>query len=270
MEKIKFGLKLWSTNSNLLKEAKELIENDNFQYIELTPVPNTEVTPFLETEVPYVIHITTERHGLNIADKERKEFNLKTINNCIKWADKLKAGYLILHPGFGLIDTTIEFLNRIDDKRILIENMPKVGLNDENMIGYTPVQIKKLIGERFGFCLDLNHAIKAAVSLSMQYKEFIEEFLKLKPKMFHISDGKLDNEKDEHLHIGEGYYDFEFLMRCVEGAKSKYVTLETPRIKSNSFEEDLRNLDELKQMTGIIKNPDYKSLLDRVPTLIEE
>ena len=94
----------------------------------------------------------------------------------------------------------------------------------------------------------MNHAIKAAVSLGRAYKEFIEEFLKSKPNMFHISDGKLDNEKDEHLHIGEGDYNFEFLMGCVKRNKSKDVTLETPRTKLNSFEEDLKNLERLEAM----------------------
>ena len=246
--KIKIGLKLWSTNSNVLNEAKELIERGLFQYIELMPIPKTEILPFLDQlyNVPYIIHITTEKHGVNIADKNKEEYNLKTIDNCITWADKLNANYLILHPGFGLIDNAIEFLNKIDDKRILIENMPKVGLNDENMIGYTPEQIENLVGDKFGLCLDLNHAIKAAVSLKRPYKEFIEEFLKLKPKMFHIADGKLNSEKDEHLNIGEGDYDFEFLMSCVKDAKSKCVTLETPRTKLNSLEEDLNNLEKLK------------------------
>ena len=242
---ISFGLKLYSTNSDLLNKAKVLIENNTFQYIELTPIPDTEITPFLEAAVPYVIHITTERHGVNIADNKKKEFNIKTIGNCIEWADKLNAKYLILHPGFGLVDDAIEFLNDIKDRRILIENMPKVGLNGESMIGYTPEQIKKLIDNKFGLCLDLNHAIKAAVSLRRHYKNFIKEFLKLKPKLVHISDGKLNNEKDEHFNIGEGDYDFEFLMSCVKRSESKYVTLETPRTKLNSFDEDLKNLERL-------------------------
>jgi len=244
MWRIKFGLKLWSTNSNLLKEAKELIKRGLFQYIELMPIPKTEILPFLDQlyNVPYIIHITTEKHGVNVADKNKEGYNLKTIYNCIEWADKLNAKYLIIHPGFGLIDNTIKFLNKIEDKRVLIENMPKVGLNNERMIGYTPDQIKELIDNKFGLCLDLNHAIKAAESLNKEYKEFIEEFLKLKPKMFHISDGKLDNEKDEHLHIGEGDYDFEFLVKCVKRNEFKYVTLETPRTKLNSFDEDLKNL----------------------------
>jgi deoxyribonuclease-4 len=245
MKKIKYGLKLWSTNSNLLEKAKELVERQIFQYIELTPIPNTEITPFLDYNLPYIIHITTERYGVNIADKKKKPFNLREINNCIEWADKLDAKYLILHPGFDRIENTIEFLSDIYDRRFLIENMPKVGLNGENMIGYTPEQIKNLIANKFGLCLDLNHAIKAAVSSGKPYKEFIEEFLMLKPMMFHIADGKQNIEKDEHFDIGEGDYDFEFLMGCIKRNKFKHVTLETPRNNPNSFAEDLKNLERL-------------------------
>jgi deoxyribonuclease-4 len=250
MSEIKIGLKLWSTNSNVLNEAKELIERGLFQYIELMPIPKTEILPFLDQlyDIPYIIHITTEKHGVNIADKNKEEYNLKTIDNCITWADKLNAKYLVLHPGFGLIDNVIKFLEKMDDKRILIENMPKVGLNNEKMIGCTPEQIKGLMDNKFGLCLDLNHAIKAAVSLKRLYKEFVQEFLKLKPKMFHISDGKLNNEKDEHLNIGEGDYDFEFLMSCVKINILTYVTLETPRLNQETLEDDIRNINALKKI----------------------
>ena len=42
--------------------------------------------------------------------------------------------------------------------------------------------------------------------------------------MFHISDGNLCNEKDEHLALGDGNYDFGGLMNCVKKSKSTYVT----------------------------------------------
>ena len=244
MTKIKFGLKLWSNQKDLLKAAIDLIENKVFDYIELSVVPNTNIDPF-KYDFLYVIHTPHEKFGVNIGDPEKKEYNWNMINESIDWADKLNARNIILHAGYGSMNAAKRLLEEVDDNRVLIENMPKVGLNDEKMIGYTPEQIKKLLGKRFGLCLDLNHAIKAAVSLKKPYKEFIKEFLKLKPKMFHISDGKLNNEKDEHLNIGEGDYDFEFLMSCIKKAKSKYVTLETPRTELNSFNEDLKNLEKL-------------------------
>ena len=64
-----FGLKLWSINQSMLPQAEQLILDDIFQYIELTPIPGTELDAFLSYNLPYTIHITTEDHGLNIAER---------------------------------------------------------------------------------------------------------------------------------------------------------------------------------------------------------
>jgi deoxyribonuclease-4 len=247
-----FGLKLWSTNADVIDKASALVNNDIFQYIELTPIPNTEIAPFLKHDIPYVIHITTERHGLNIADKCKWDLNIQVIDECIAWADKLGAQYLVLHPGFGDIDNALEFLEIIEDDRILIENMPKIGLSDEQMVGYSPKQIESLMGSKFGFCLDLNHAAKAAVSLGLDYKDYILEFMELNPCYFHIADGRLDYEKDEHLAIGEGEYDFEFLTSLFY-FKNNMLTMETPRGNINSFSEDLTNVEKVLQYISGMK-----------------
>ena len=154
---------------------------------------------------------------------------------------------MILHPGFGNIEHAVEFLQEINDERILIENMPMIGLGDENLIGHNPDQIKMLIDNKFGFCLDLNHAVKAAISQNMPYQQLIDQFIKLGPKVLHIADGMLDQEKDEHLDIGKGEYDFKFLMNSVLKSRAKYLTLETPKTSPNS---DLENLDKLKRIVG--------------------
>ena len=242
---IKYGLKLWSKNYHSLGEAKKLIESGILHYIELMVIPDSDIFPFYKVNLPYIIHIPHEGFGFNLADKKREKFNFKMISQSITWADKLSAKCLILHTGFGEIETALNFLEKVNDKRILIENEPKVGVNDEKMIGYTPGQVKVLAREKFGFCLDFGHAVKAALSLKLDYKEYVKSFLDLKPKVFHISDGALSLEKDEHLNIGEGEYDFEFLLNCIEGSESGLVTLETPKKNLNSFDEDLENIKKL-------------------------
>ncbi|MEA3229845.1 MAG: TIM barrel protein [archaeon] len=138
-------------------------------------------------------------------------------------------------------------LHEIADDRLLIENVPKVGLNDEPMIGYSPAQIEELIGGGdSGLCLDLNHAAKAAVSLGVDYREYVQGFSVFDPTMFHISDGKLDTEKDEHLPIGKGDYDFNYLLHCVLSSASGLVTVETPRMHKGSLGEDIQNVLTLK------------------------
>ena len=179
------------------------------------------------------------------------------INESIAWADQINAKHLMLHAGHGSMQHATDLLRGLSDSRLLIENVPKVGLNDEPMIGYSPAQIEELIGDGDrGLCLDLNHAAKAAVSLGVDYKEYVRDFLVFDPKMFHISDGTLDNEKDEHLNIGEGDYDFDYLLRCVLSSASGLVTVETPRRYQGSLGEDLRNVLVLKDILSKTKS-DY-------------
>lgn len=252
MEDIKFGLKLWSTNKELFLEAEALIKQGAFHYIELLVVPGTDISPFLRLKVPYIIHAAHEHWNVNIADDNKEKQSQEVIQNAIQWANKLKAMYIVLHPGFGNISVAKKFLSKISDSRILIENMPKLGMNGEFMIGINKEELNILKGDIFGFCLDLNHAMKAANSLKIQYKEYILELLQLNPNIFHISDGILSREDDDHLNIGKGEYDMDFLSSCIKKNRNKYVTLETPRENKDSLKEALE--DSIKLQPFFLSN----------------
>jgi len=248
---MKFGLKLWSINTDLIDQAVHLIDEKVFDYIELMVIPDSEIKPFL-IDVPYIIHIPHEKFGVNIGDPAAKECSLQKINESIVWADLLNAKHLILHAGHGSMQHATDLLCGLSDSRLLIENMPKVGLGGEAMIGYSPAQIEELIRDSdMGLCLDFGHAVKAAVSLGVDYKEYVKGFMGLEPRVFHVSDGTLSGERDEHLGIGEGEYDFGFLMGCVEGSGAKMVTMETSR-EEKSLDEDMENLSVLKNMSRLI------------------
>lgn len=243
---MKFGLKLWSRNSDLIGEAIHLIDRKIFDYIELFVVPGTSIDPF-KVDVPFIIHIPHQEFGVNIGDGSKKKYNLQKIRESISWADKLDAEYLILHAGDGSMQDAKDLLREITDTRMLIENMPKVGLNGEKMIGFSNDQINELIGNSdMGLCLDFGHAVKASLSLGLEYKEYIRGFLRLKPKVFHMTDGRLSKKMDEHLNIGEGDYDFGYFLDCVRKNKSRLMTVETPRSNSRSLQEDVRNVELLK------------------------
>lgn len=80
-------------------------------------------------------------------------------------------------------------------------------------------------------CADCHHRFsQAAVSLGADYKECAKGFMRLKPNTFHMSDGMLSEEKDEHIGVGGGM-----------------VTVETPRVKI-SLDEDEENLYILKNV----------------------
>jgi deoxyribonuclease-4 len=246
--KIKFGLKLWSTNTHLIQQAVKIIDEKVFDYIELFVVPDTLISPFL-IDIPYIIHIPHHKFRVNIGEVICKEYNLKKIKESIEWADKLNAYYLILHAGHGNLDDAKDLLRELTDNRILIENMPKVGLNNENMIGYSPSHIKEMIGNRnLGLCLDFGHAVKAAVSLGKDYKVYMNDFIGFKPKVFHMSDVLLSNEKDEHLGFSKGELDFEYLLGYVINNNSKFITIETARLNQQSLQEDVLNVEFLKNI----------------------
>jgi len=249
MTGLKFGLKLWSSNRNLIALAKRAVLDGVFQYVELMVVPGTDPSDFKKAGIPFILHATSENWDFNIADVDRGQSNLAIIKNCLDWADELEVKYVIVHPGFGEFAPAKNFLDKMNDSRILIENMPKVGMGGEKMVGYEPGQIKQL-AERFGFCLDLNHAIKAAVSLKKNYKELILEFFKLNPKVIHISDGSFKSEKDDHLDIGKGDFDFYFFAECIKKNRVNYISLETPKTDLNSIKGDIDNLKNLKNLIG--------------------
>ena len=255
---MKFGLKLWSINTNLIDQAVSLIDNKTFDYIELFVVPDTQISPFL-IDVPYIIHIPHEKFGVNISDPVAKEYTMQMINESIAWADRLNAKHLILHAGHGSMQHATDLLRGLSDSRLLIENMPKVGLGGEAMIGYSPGQIEELIGDGdMGTCLDFGHAVKAAVSLGVDYKEYVQGFMGLEPRVFHVSDGGLSGERDEHFNIGEGEYDIGFFMGCVgEMRADRLVTVETPRLNPNSLGDDIRNckhLENILYLMNVIEN----------------
>lgn len=255
-KQIRFGIKLWSRNSNLLYKAEELINAGHFDYVEIMPVPNTDIEPFMQINLPYIIHATSETFGFNIADKTKKHLNLELFTESMKWMDNLKATYLVVHPGYGSLRDALDFMDMFSDKRILIENMPRFGLNGEKMLGYSVDEITQLMNDKYGFCLDLNHAIKAAAGLKIPYQPFVSKLLQLNPKLFHISDGDYRCVKDEHLPIGNGNYDFIFLKNCILRSASRFVTFETPRKNFNNLNEDIDNIKKIAFKKNLIK--DYK------------
>lgn len=237
---VKFGLKLWSSNGDVLNNASELIAPGLFHYIELTPVPGTEMAPFKELAIPYIVHATTERWGFNIGDPSIKKNNLAMLNNSQKWADALNSPFLIMHPGFGSPSEAIYFMEELEDTRILIENMPFKGLNGEVMNGSSPEDFQSY-PEKLGLCLDINHAVKSAGGHSVPVDEHLKAYAAFRPPVCHIADGHASTAHDEHLHIGDGDYDLRRLLKYL--ADDVYLTLETPR---TSFEDDVQNLVAVK------------------------
>lgn len=254
---IKFGLKLWSTNSEeMFREAVELFEKKVIDFIELYIVPDSLVSgkfDFLNNfkNIPTSIHCPHTEHNFDIFtlnDSSIKIFK----EQIIKTADFLGSKFIIVHAGVGESETIFkENIRKINDKRILIENMPKVGINNELCFGYSHSHLKFIKDCGFNLCLDLAHAIKSSISQKIDYKEFIEKLIfDFKPFYFHISNGGIDNEKDEHKNLFDGEFDIKWIRKTLLKLKEKkdiYLVFETPKGK-NGLKNDIENIKYLRSI----------------------
>lgn len=245
-------MKLWTTNEkDDLREAIELFKSGKIDFLELYIVPDSFGLAELEIlrEIPTIIHSPHCEHNFNVFELASSQIELfKT--QVVKTADFLNSQFIIVHSGVG--QSPEAFKKNIDmlfDKRILIENMPKVALDDRICFGCTLEQlefIKKECG--FDICLDFGHAIKSAVSQGLAYKEFVKTLAsKLNPFYFHISGGDTNNEKDKHLDLFEGDIDIKWISNTLAGLKKDiYLVFETP--KKEGLKNYLKNIDYFKRL----------------------
>ncbi|MEK7658937.1 MAG: hypothetical protein AAB352_03685 [Patescibacteria group bacterium] len=246
---IKCGLKIWSSNKDLFSQAVELFQTGKIDFIELYIVPdslagNSILKDF--KKIPITIHATHMEHGFDVFlldDKKIKFFK----NQIIKIADLLNSKFIVMHADEG--DSNEDFkrnIEKIKDSRMLIENLPKVNLESKTCYASTYKQLKFIKDCGFKFCFDFSHAIKSAISQKINYKEFVEKLIEeLNPNYFHICNGRLNNDKDEHLDLFDGEFDIKWIKNILVKLSEKkdiYLAFETPKGK-NGLENDIKNID---------------------------
>ncbi len=254
--KIKYGLKLWSTDAALFKEAVLLFNKKEVDFMELYIVPNylsLEKSDILSDlkNIPTTIHATHSAHNFDVfkLDDSKVKFFKEQI---IKTADLLNSKFIVVHAesgdSFEMFKKNIE---KIKDKRILIENMPARGLENEVCFGHSYRQLEFIHDCGFDICLDFSHAIKSAISQNLDYKEFVKKLIfAFNPSYFHICNGKLDNEKDEHKNLFDGEFDIKWIKKNLlelEKEKDIYLVFETARGK-NGLEDDLKNINYFRSI----------------------
>ena len=210
--------------------------------------------------IPFIIHCPHFAHGFNLAKKEKQETNKKIFKEVQQYADTLNAEYIVIHGGIdGDIEETARQLASFNEPRALIENKPFIALPNrmggEFCRGYNTNEIKTVQEiSGCGFCLDFGHAICAANSLKQEPYSYIENFLKLKPQMFHLTDvSDMTSPYDAHPHLGEGQLDIKRILKYIPN--NKHITLET--IKNNK-----ENIDDFISDTMFIReleneNPNF-------------
>ena len=244
------GLKLGTENNNYTNDIIAYYKLGYFQYIELFVITgsfNDSIEYWKQFSIPIIIHAPHSSAGMNPSLREERINNKKKILETIKFADALNAEFIIFHPGIdGNIEETIEQLFPFADSRLLIENKPLKGLNNEKCLGFLPEDLKFVINElKCGFCLDIGHAICASNSLKIESLDFVKEFFLLNPAVYHLADGDYSSEKDMHLHYGDGNFPIKSLLKMIP---------EFSRITNEAKHNSYNNLDDFKKDYFYVKS----------------
>ncbi|MGL1930803.1 MAG: sugar phosphate isomerase/epimerase [Desulfotalea sp.] len=238
---VNIGLKLFSSNVNLINEATKLFHENLFQYIELYILPGTlqeTLNKWKDVPIPFVVHAPHSDHGMNLSLRKFESGNLKLLRESQQFADVLQADIIIFHGGHsGTITETLRQVTNLKDSRFCMENKPPLGLSNQRCVGWHPDEFYQVVKceDIGGIVLDFGHASCTAVSLQHDSYRVVQDFLKYKPRVFHLSDGLGDSEQDSHLNLGLGNLDIDsFLSVLPTGAM---LTLETPRSNLEVLDE---------------------------------
>lgn len=236
------GLKIGSRDVQYTEEILSFYEQGIFQYIELFTLSDTfnnTISYWKQFNIPFGIHAPHSAAGLNLACIANRKLNEPKITEAVKFADALKAKYIIFHSGTnGMPGEVIHQLKPFADERFLIENKPIRGLDGSTCVGSVFGDLKLIIdgiGRGCGFCLDFGHAICAANTLKREPIDFIKELCLLNPKLYHLTDGGYKSELDSHLHYGNGSFPLKGLLRFVPN--NGMITNEAKRSNCESLKE---------------------------------
>ena len=236
-----FGLKLWSrnfiNNKKLCKEVEKTLKEGVFDYWELFALPDTYDVVKKDIESAFrgirtVIHAPHSIQNLNPSDADSFSDNQRKLSDSQKFADLLDADTIILHPGVMMgkndLEENIRQFKLFNEPRLTVENLPLLcSSTHRTMVGVKPSEIKQIIDEtKCQFCLDFAHAICGANSYHCDVYQILDDFKKLKPKMYHLCDGYMDGIDDIHLHLGKGNYNLKRFVKDYT-PQNATITMET-------------------------------------------
>ncbi|MEK6647289.1 MAG: hypothetical protein AABY84_11520 [Candidatus Firestonebacteria bacterium] len=251
---IKYGLKIWSNNTNLFQKAVNLVNLGKFDFLEIYH-NSSELKDYNKLEILNSVSVKAVHHGRY--DKRWHDFfitedQLPDWKGTVEMADFFKVDFIILHPGrVHNTKTFWENVEKINDARILIETMPGLDIDNNPMqFGQTLTDLLA-IKKKKNICFDFEKVIKASIYQKKDYREFIKEAMrKLDPSYFHISGGDLKSPVDQHVNLWEAEFDIKWIRELLENFSEKrviYLLFETPKI-SNNLQNDVKNLEYFKSL----------------------
>jgi deoxyribonuclease IV len=243
---IRIGLKVFSTNDAYIAPAERLFSEGVFDYAEVYLVAGksrNSIKNWISSGIPLAFHAPHSIGGFNPSQASARKANEIIAQEIADVSSLYKPLYLVFHAGTdGSLKESIcqfsDYLSKFPHIRetAIIENKPVVGMYNMRCIGTTSEEIKQIMTETtMGFCLDFGHAICAAKSLNIDRQLFIHNFLSLNPSVFHVSDGHVNSEEDEHLHLGVGDYNLSWIISCIP--QKATVAIETQKDSNDSLDD---------------------------------
>ena len=246
---MRIGLKLWSTNDCYAPLLPDLYEENCFDYVELYAFPGSfeQYSGIWESNrFPYVIHAPNDT--INLAITGHFAENRESFKETQRYADYLGAEKIIIHAGLdGTIEESIKQLKLLGDRRLVIENVPLIGLKGQVCVGASPEEIGKVLDNCpcVKFCLDFGHAITYASCQNISYEDTIKNFNAMFPEIYHLCDGMFGNKRDRHLNLGAGEYDFRKILSFVP--EGQMISLETPKKSKEDLDDFINDVKILRK-----------------------
>lgn len=238
---MKLGLKTYD-NSDFINYFKNKVD-----FIEIMSFVDKQ----LLLDKTIVVHSKHSKFGINPADIKKEKENLAEIKISQDLADFCKSNKIIVHPGFIENETcskdqAIKIIKKITDKRIIIENMPK--MNNGVKLCSTPEEMKEFLKKTGkGFCFDINHAISSAFENNLDPYIFIKDFIKLNPTHIHLGGHTLPDNKT-HLALTESNIDLEKVLRLLP--ENSDICLEVTQ-NIEKTEKDIKLLKKIWKETQL-------------------
>lgn len=251
---MKIGIKQFCNKFEFYKEYLiKGFEENLYDYIELyvtaNQLENLSYWKNLKEKynINFTIHAPHFSQGVNLADKNLFEHNKKVYQQVNLYAKELNAEYMVVHAGMdGSIEEVERQINIIKPYKFKIENKPFVApRNPEKMLcrGATIKEISYIMEHcNCEFNLDVGHAFCSAVSQNLNQYEYLDDFLKLNPTSYHLSDGLFGDKIDIHYHFNDGDYDWNKIFSKLN--KNIPWTLETITKKDvDGFDKVLQDIN---------------------------
>jgi hypothetical protein len=248
-----YTLKLWSNNTEWFDEAVRLYNDGAFSALEVyhnsvAPIDHSALATLKEIPVVGVHHgrHTAKWHEFFLTDDQRSDWE-----GTVALADFFNIQNIIVHPARShSVETLFENLEKLNDSRILIENMSGLDIDSQEMeCGQTLGDLTR-IREKYNICFDFEKAYKASIHQSIPFKQFVDDALaKLQPVYFHISGGDAKSAVDEHTDLWDADMDIGWIRARLE----KYtqdtdapLVFETPKNGTN-IDNDIANMDYFRK-----------------------